>query len=39
VELLRTEQTLKLAEIPTAASPADTAAALGTMTAVEGGAR
>jgi hypothetical protein len=37
VEVVRTEQTLKVTEIPTTATPGDTAVALGTTTAVGGG--
>jgi hypothetical protein len=36
VQVVRTEQTLKLSEIPTTATPGDTATALGATTAVEG---
>lgn len=39
VQVVRTEQTLKLSEIPTTATPGDTATTLGTTTAVGGGAR
>jgi hypothetical protein len=38
VQVVRTEQTLKLSEIPTTATPTETAAALGITTAVAGGA-
>lgn len=39
VELVRTEQTLKLGDIPTTATPGYTAIALGTTTVVDGGSR
>ena len=39
VQVLRTEQTLKLSEVPTTATPGDNVVTLGTTTAVEGGAR
>jgi len=39
VQIVRTEQTLKLSDIPHSPTPGDTAAALGTTTATMGGAQ